>query len=288
MSEYYNIKLDYQDNLYVLESVLSDIALEADSPTDLNPDAMKSSFTEKIIKKMQILIEKLLQLIDTALLKLKNAWNKIYLTDKGFQSDLSNWRKSYKPLNAIKLIAYEYHDELLDSVSRKLKSKIDQYLQAFNPEDLVDKESILNQDNNTILLDLIKSSGLHNISNIDDGVVFLNEIKKEFRGSKGEHTYTSSSLNMYMQKVSSYKRTQTSLNSEMGRVKNQIVQLRNDARRIARNTNASDEVKRKMNAQLGKLYFIYNFYVAYIRLIFELYIEEMLTARIIIRRLYQQ
>lgn len=295
MSVFYDIKEDYNDNLYTFESMLNEPALEADAGTPdkntdtmLNDDAHKTTNANGFVEKVKRIIDRFLQLIDTMILKIKNSFQKVYLTDKGFHKDVEEWRKTYKPITSVKLIVYQYDNQQLDSIFNHLKASLTNYMNAYHPGKDNDTNNILNYTTDQILQDLINRAGLKNDDDVTDGTTFLNEIKKEFRNKKVENTFVGASVEKYISIVEQYPTTKTLLNNELARMKQKLVQFKNQSNIIANKTDIPDEIKKKMNIQLSKLYFVYNFYAAFIRMYFELKVEEALMYRIIVRRLYQQ
>ena len=136
--------------------------------------------------------------------------------------------------------------------------------------------------------DIVSHSGVTDGNAIDNSVDFFNQVKKDFRGPKGENTYFASSLDQYVLISGDYNREKSAMTNRMAKAKNDLIAAKNSANSYIHNENVSDELKRKMDQQLRKLAEIYNFYIAFMRLAFELQVERMLAARAIVKKLFQK
>jgi len=282
MPSYYSIKEDYIYNL----NMLNEPVLEAYAGID--DDAHKTTIANNFVEKVKRIIDRILQIIDTVLMKLKNSFEKAYLTDKGFHKDIQDWKKTYKPLASVKLIVYQYDEQILNAVFNHLKGTFDEYINAYHPQQDNDANSVLNYTQDQILQDLINRSGLKNDDNITDGISFLNELKKEYRSKKVEATFKGTSVDAYIKIIDQYPVTKNLLNNELSRMKQKLNSLKSESNILANKTDAPEDAKKKMNVQLTKLFFIYNFYATFIRMYFELEVEKALLYRIVVKKLYQQ
>lgn len=283
MSEYLNIKYDYDDNLYALEEIVYTPTMEADtisSDTDTSP---------QILERIKKIIDMIISIIDTALLKIKNSMQNLYETDKGFQSAYKEWVSKYKPLQSVNLISYQYNDTVLSTVLSKLKSACTKYTLAFDPSKIDEDANPLNKDKKDIIKDIIDNSGLKSVGDIQIEQEFFLELKKEFRGDKSEYNYPAASISKYLNTaLTKSKEYRNNINSEIANMKQTTLKSKSTAQKFAISHDASTQLKNKFNAQLSKVSIVYNFYIAALRLIYELYIEETMNARAIIRKLYQQ
>lgn len=298
MSPFYEIIYDYKDVQESLNIIMQDPVLEADTeapadaPKDTNDQldntASKTNFVTKLEDTIKKLIERLIQAIDTAMLKMKNSLQKIYLTDKGFKNDVAEWKKAFTPLKAVKLVSYDYNQDKLDNIYSHIDGELAKYMKCFDPTRVEEEYNPINQDLDTIMKDIVSHSGITDGDTIDNSVDFFNQVKKEFRGPKGEHTYVAASLDQYVLIAGDYNREKSSMTNRMAKAKNDLIAAKNSANSYIHNENVSDDLKRKMDQQLKKLASVYNFYLAFMRLAFELQVERMLAARAIVRKLFQK
>ena len=84
-----------------------------------------------------------------------------------------------------------------------------------------------------------------------------------------------------------YKSKYNIVNKELVATKGSIASLKNKISRVASNPDTSNENKNDYRKKISSLSLVFSFYSSFIHTYYELILEEMLTSRAILKRLYQ-
>ena len=159
-----------ESNIY---NMISDIALEADGQ-DIKDS--ETNVASQLLQKVSTFIQKILDLIDNAILGLKNTFEKVLLTDKGFQKELRNAEINRRPLNGIKVITYPYNDRFIDMVYKKIKDNVMGCINSFSEKYIEDENNPLNKSKEDMELFIYEKAGIP--KEVDNTQAFFSYLKK--------------------------------------------------------------------------------------------------------------
>ncbi len=263
-----------------------DYAMEAAEDNSINKDKNISpdSIDETLSTKISNLIEKISEFIENLIMSLKNKFRQLIVTDKGFSKELATMQRDRKPLNAVKVIIYQYIPELLTAQYGKIKTVSTRLVSKANGSVTNDPNSPLLLDNGEFEIMFLKEIGFTEGKTFKE---YLDYIKRTFRGEKKEVTILKSQIPVYKKNVDGYKELYTTLNTDLVDLKSDISNLNNKTKLLLRNKNSEEIDKKKITMQIRNLSNLYNFFLSYINLYHELSVELMLSSRIILRKMYQ-
>ncbi len=276
---YINTEIEL-NNIFNMEYIM-----EAENASvNKDSDETKGDASNTILTRISALIEKIIEVINNLVISLKNKFQQLMITDKGFEKELARVQRDRKPLNAIKVISYKYLPEFLNSQYSKLKTTSNNLISKVSSADAMDPNSPLLLDNTEFERMFLKNLGYTEGSSFKE---YLSFVKKTFRGEKKEITILKAQIPVYKKNVDSYKGLYTTLNTDLIALKDDISKLKNRTKLTVKNPNSADIDKKKITVQIRNLMNLYNFYLGYTNLYHELTVELMLSSRIILRKMYQ-
>lgn len=282
MNVYNDIRNTYINNVNDINLIVFDITTEAE---EINDDTNKKNTTSSFIEKISKLFQKILNILDNIIMKIRNGFTQAMLTDKGFQKQLSEAQRNRKPLNGIKVITYTYQTQFLETVHLKLKNIVQGIINSYDPKRVMDENNPLGFNKDKMESFILQKLGVPNdVTNIDEFFIY---IKKFFRGEKSEKTIMNSTIPKHVQIIQSYKQEQNKLNTELQNMRSTMIQVRTKIRTFISSQDVADEAKRKATQQISNLTYLLNLFSSYIHLHFELIVELMTNSRIILKKLYQ-
>lgn len=282
------IKL-YESTCNEIETKLMDIVQEADitSETEIDDEAKKRTRAEKFKDAVKKLLEHIVAVIEKAFLTISNSLHKFYMTDKGFKKQLYDATKNHKPRN-VKLIMYQYVDEALNAQYAKMKSIITELISKIsvnNMENLKNENNVLNKNRKELETYILSRLGCPN--DVTDMTLYFVYVKKLFRGNKKETIIQQEQIDYYKRLVDGYP----VLKRELVRSKSVILDLakvmRSKLADIAASTTVPDDVKAKVIQQARNVSFVYNMYSSFVGIMYQLKLEQMISARIVLQKVYQ-
>lgn len=278
--EYHEIIDNYNRNESILESEITYV-LEAEN---IDPDIKKEEVGRNLQSSMTKIVDKIINIIDDIISKLKNRLQKFITTDKGFQTMFQKAQTDRKPLTGVKLITFLYSQELLTSQYGRFKTIVGNLLKNVDST-LINKDDPLLLDKEALLNHIFDGLGYKGDKQSVAG--YLMYIKNEFRGKKQETTIMASEIPKYKKNVDTYRSVHTLLNKELVNTKGIINGLRTKLDRVASNKDTSNENKVDYRKKISNLSVVFSFYSSFIHTYYESTLELMLTSRTILKRLYQ-
>jgi hypothetical protein len=124
-------------------------------------------------------------------------------------------------------------------------------------------------------------------SNITDMSMYFIHVKELFRGPKKETIIQEREIGYYRNLVDGYTSLKTELDRGKNLILNQAKQMRGKLLQIVDSRTTPDEAKSKIIQHTRNLTVVYNFYSSFVGIMYQLKIEQMLSARIVLQRFYQ-
>lgn len=303
------MKADYNSLLYAYESNNIDIldiitgdidaALEAESNTTTN-DTIKSDgeksisktmVLNKLIEQVKKLIQKILGMYDSFKRKLTNRLRLLGETDKGFYNLYYKKKSMIKPYKNVKVITYEYKNQMLTNQMEKILSEITMCLDKLRAIKGTTNSNariseILNAPKGetiTVLLEpYVDSSDIK----VDSMSSYIKYLVSKYRGNKKEIVFTGSQLPIIEANALSTKAIADKCNAYLKSAQVSYNKLKELEYQISR-TSANEEVNKLVMSNTSKAAMIYNAYVTLVEAYYELRLEQSLNYRIILKKFYQ-
>lgn len=278
---YNDISNDYINNNYDIMNILADIVTEAETVgSETNNESSTNSFFEAIKK----FIQKIISMIDTAILKFKNAFNKVLLTDKGFRKQLREAEVTRKPLNGVKITGFKYTPESLHAIYSKYSSVVSNIINNFNVSNIMNADNLLNNSKEDFEKVILSKLGIPNdITDMSSLYIYM---KKIFRGKKMTYTVMKTEVSKHMKIIDGYLNSKSILNNELVKLKSSTSKIKTQLK-VASKNNVTDDARKKILTQSSLITFLYNQYATFISIYFELLVEHMLNSRVILKKIYQ-
>lgn len=285
--EYNSIFETYINNEIELDEITSmNYAMEAEENILMNKDSDERNIdsSNALFTKIAALIEKIIEYIENLLISLKNKFQQLMVTDKGFSKELATAERDRKPLNAIKVINYQYIPEFLSTQYGKIRTMANKLVSKATSAATMDPNSPLLLDNGEFEISMLKEIAYTEGKSFKE---YLDYVKKTFRGEKKEVTILKSQIPLYKKNIDNYKSLYKTLNTDIIDLKGNITNLKNKTKLSIRNPNSKEIDKKKITMQIRNLTNLYNFFLSYINLYHELTVEIMLSSRVIVGKFYQ-
>ena len=263
------------------------IAIEEDTTVDDNTN--KESFSKKLIEKIRRIVEELFAIIDRKFSKFVGIMNRVGQTDEGFKREIRTAIKNNKPLEGIKLISYQYNDTVLETELNKMTNVLLELMQSLKTGYAEEK-----RDDNQHPMDLPPDELYKYIfdkmgcpKDITDINMYYEYIKHEFQGNKKEQLYIGSKTREYYNITMSYNAIKRTLDGKKLIMKQQASIVKANLNSIIRNNITQNTIKQRAIKQSSNATHLYNLYTSFLDIYINLKIGEVMTYRIVLKKLYR-
>lgn len=271
-----------------IELYFSSAAMEADASDDgMNDEASKQKRSTDFIEKVKAVIALLKNILEKIIVKLKNGFKSLWETSHGFEMELRKAEAGTRPKDAINVITFQYVDQILETSLSKLENAVNKILESIisqSNDDTSDPENPLNMDNDKLIGYVLKNSGFS--SEVVDEPSLFHYLRQSFRGNKTQKIIKKASIEYYTNVVRGTKKFTTILTGKLNDLSNKTNSIESKLRVASGSANISDDSKRKMISQMKNISVLYNLYSTVVHSIFELRTEEVMAARIILKKFY--
>ena len=261
-------------------------ALEADA-TVANEEE-KKSIGRMLFEKVEKIIQEIYAIIDRLFSKLGNIIQRIMVTDKGFKKESRTAIKKNKPLEAVKLIAYQYDDSFLENQMSKMTTTVFNILKNLKTDYVSEKNDTTDEPLDMKKKDLykyiLKQVGCP--GDITDMNLYYEYLKKGYRGNKKEQLFKASNTQVYYNNTMEYTKLKQVVNAKESIMKQQVSTIKSNLLNIIKNKLAEDAVKKRAVHHSSNVSDLYNLYSTFLSIYIELKIEKILNYRTVMRKLY--
>lgn len=286
---YQSIIKTYERNKYDLEYILCDIepvleALDANQVTD------QTKVRETMLKfgqRVRKLIDQLIAIINRAFSSLNTTMVKVLQTDRGFADECRKIMIKKKPLEAVKLITFDYQEEFLqntlgawDNTIQKLLSGIKTNLRD---ERLTGKPEIMDLKTKDLEKEVLRLVGAP--ADVTSMSLYFIYLKKTFRKQKVEKLFKSSQIRNYYNITQSCKNLQTIINGKKTVMHQNVNRVKGNLQQIVTNTRVGDGIKKRVMRQASNASTLLNMYTSFLKAYTQLKTEHILTYRNVLRKL---
>ena len=183
----------YEDRNRIMD-IFTSYALEADVPdpenetvTSVDDTSNNQKASSKFMERVKKLIETIKGFIERIALKVKNVMRKIAQQDVGFRRNCNEAFLKNKPLQGVKLIAYEYNLPALESEINKITGIIEKRIADVNTH-YEDGAKQTNEDD--LITGILKEAGMNENKDLNINTYFLH-LKEVFRTNKSTQLFES-------------------------------------------------------------------------------------------------
>lgn len=313
------MKADYNSLIYAYESnnvdilsIIADefsIATEADAntPDEINAskavtDTVKSEETSvvdksnlfnRVLERVKKLIKKIGAMFDELKRKLMNRLRLLDETDKGFFSIYKKRKSMVKPLSSVKVISYEYNNQVLDRI---LNTMLSETAACFDKLRAIEGTTngnariseIINAPQGKMVEVLIAPYA----KNAKDGQpTSIPELVKylvtQYRGEKKEIVYQEADISSKLEPAAmSTKDLANTCNGFLKKAQEAYNKVKPMEYQIGKN-KTDEKVLKLIASNTAKAATLYNAYSAMVHAYYELKLEQSLNYRIILKKFYQ-
>lgn len=266
------------------------IATEADN-TEIDDDKKGESTINKIVAAISEMIKIALANLETFKQKLANSFQNFMMTNDGYEKQLRIAETNTKPSNAVRLITYTYNDAVLDNVLNKFMPIINKSISALEIKSEEDLQSSMNRKD---LLSLSQKDmekqvmAMIGASKENSRIqIYFHELKKEFRGEKKERIIKKNEINSYRKLISNVKQLNINLSNIQLDMAGKMNQIESRIKVKMKSRDISQKIKNAVKQRLGNLISLYTSFTAFLEVYYVMKIEQVLNARVVLKRFYQ-
>lgn len=274
----------YENNVYTIEKIFFDNACEADTVSSVDDAESKRNFAQRILDKVKKLIKELYAIIDRQFSKIMNIIKRVLQSDEGFKKKARDAIRKNKPLEAIKLIAYQYNNSALDNNMRKLSSTLDSIIDVKFLSNVKDEGNPLDMKSKDMIIWVFNKAGIP--KEVTDVNLLFEYLKKIFRVAKKEQLFKASETKLYYDVATKYDVLAKDCNEKNNKFKSGVTNMKAILYRVANNSDLPDEDKRKILCRAKGISQLTNLYLSILSIYSQLKIEQALSHRIVLQKLY--
>lgn len=278
---------EYNDISYDLNNIYCDLAMEAENVTSVDDDSNKESFARKLGNTIEKIIAELYAIIDKFMSHMKNVITRIAQTDVGFKEHCRKAMVKNKPLEAVKLIVYNYNINYLEDQMNRITKECTNVLTGlktdYQKNDTSSTSAIEMKYKDIVAYILSKVGCPDNVTDIN---LYFEFLKKNYRVEKKEMLFKSSEGKIYFGITLEQDKLKSIVDSKQLMMKNQANVLKTEMLDIIRNKQTQNDVKRKATKIYKNAGNVYNFYTAFLKIYIQFKIERILTYRVVLKKLW--
>ena len=276
----------YNENRYVIESIFFDDVMEALNES-IDDNENKRNFGQKLKMKIETMIKEFFAAIDRWFLKATNTIKSFLQTNDGFRRSVRTRMRDVKPLEAVKLIAYQYNDTSLDQLKNKLYATIDNLFNSLSSGKGLSEsdKSPLDLSTDELNAYVLKTAGFP--SEVTSLNLSFEHMKKTYRVGKKEQLFTASKIPQYLKITEETPVIQAMLNKENQKIREKGNKLKNHLLSTVMKTETQNEIKRKTLDQSKNVVHLMNFYTSFLNIYMQLRIEKIFSFRMALKKLLQ-
>lgn len=286
----HNIIHEYSQNEAVLEYLYCDIepALEAENiGGEINNEGKAQALLYNIGQKIKKIIAELTALISRAFSALGNTMTKVMQTDHGFSDQCRKAMKTTKPLQAVKLITYDYQDMFLDQQLSKWDNIIQKTLvnlkTDLKSEQLNGKPDTLDLSSADMVKIILKNIGVP--SDITDMNLYFLYLKREYRKGKVEKLFKKSEIRQYYNMTQNCKNLKNVINAKQIFMRENLTRVKSSLQQISENKRVGDGIRKRVMRQSSNASHLFNMYTSFLKAYTQLKTEEILSYRAVLKKL---
>ena len=278
----------YEDRNRIMD-IFTSYALEADVPdpenetvTSVDDTSNNQKASSKFMERVKKLIETIKGFIERIALKVKNVMRKIAQQDVGFRRNCNEAFLKNKPLQGVKLIAYEYNLPALESEINKITGIIEKRIADVNTH-YEDGAKQTNEDD--LITGILKEAGMNENKDLNINTYFLH-LKEVFRTNKSTQLFESRLRNDYYKIATSGKLIEQSMNARQKKIDTLSSQMKSKLNSVINNSGITTDMKQKALESYGAISPVFSFYTRILDVYFQLRIEQMYTYRTVLKKLW--
>lgn len=271
----------YDNMTYAMEEALQSNG--GDEAVEQDPTLAK-----KMADAVMKLINEIKALIDRTITKLTNMLKRVMQSDDGFKGRVRKAMKENKPLNGIKLVAYEYSPTFLETQMNKVSDAIFGLISglktSYAEESKEGEELPMDMDAKDLDIYVFKNIGCP--SNITNSNLYFEWLKEGYRKNKTEKLFTANDANSYYQITVEYDQIMRVIKGKQTLMNQQVTILQTNLKNITLNKQTQAWVKKRAMKQSKNASHLYNLYTTILSMYTDLRVERILMYRVVLKKLY--
>ena len=253
--------------------------MEEELPQDKSGESSSAMMGQKIRDTVNTLFKTLMAIIDRYVVKFKNVCQRILTSDKGFEVKIRKAIRDNKPLQGVKLVAYEYNDNFLENELNKISNIIPKYIQEMQAE-----KTEVDEEEDTMENIVLKQMGVPpNVKNVQ---LYFEYMKENFRKEKQARLFTASKATLYLTKALVYENTRKKVTEKQRMMSHQASIIKGNLNKVLMDKQLPKEVKTRVTRRFKNVTHLFNIYTTFLDFYFQLKIEEFLSYRAVLKKLY--
>lgn len=247
---------------------------------------------QEILQKVREFLKKIRYIIDNAVRKLQNRMRLCAQTDKGFFNLYKKRKAMIKPHESVKLISYQYRNNVLEEPVKKLMNEITQCMTVLRVADGSTNTNgrisqILQAPQGKMIEVLVepyaKTGSSDKISSIPE---FVHYLVNSYRGEKQEFVYKATQIPEIERNAMSMGDIKSRCDTYMQAAENAYNQIKTLEYQVTKNQN-DEKVLNLVSENTRKAATLYNAFSALINAYFEVRLEQSLNYRVVLRKFYE-
>lgn len=288
MQSIYTIIDDYNETHTSINEIFYLNALEEDTLTSVDDDSNKMAFSEKLRIQVEKLFKTIEGIIEKCALKITNFIGNLLQTDTGFKDHCRKAMVENKPLEAVKLIAYQYNDSVLDSEMNNMTNiilgKINSIKTSYQEESDVKTVNDMDRHESELITKIFEELKCpKEVNNINSYFMY---IKDKYRTAKKEQLFTAKESKTYYAITQEYNKINDVVKSKQQILKNQKSVMQANLNNIIRNKMTQNHIKQRALNQYKNVTHLYNLYTHFLEIYAQLRIEKILSYRAVLKKIY--
>ena len=260
-------------------------ALEAETSVDTAEP--KKNFGKTLREKVEKIIKEIYAIIDRTFLKLGNILRKLLVTDEGFKKEVRTAIKKNKPLEAIKLITYQYNDVFLEEQMTRMTSVIFGLIKNLKTDYASEKEESdepMDMAKDKLYKHILGKMGCP--SDVTDMNLYFEYLKKGYRVNKKEQLFKASETRVYYNITMEYTKMEQVVHAKETLMKQQVTILKSNLSNITKNGLSDETVKYRALKQSANATTLYNIYSTFLSIYIQFRTEKIMNYRTVMKKLY--
>lgn len=258
---------------------------QTDKPQDL------LAVNKEIKDRVKKIVDRAVKSIDEDIAKLE-ARNKVLQTQaKAFETEYNGLRANYQPARNLQIINYKYDDNVLEKYETAAKSLFMDAYNKFsgfvgNPSRIDSRNNMLGADYRRVVASILDKFNTPPEIRTTEGIYSLT--KQQFRSEKETITIGSGALAQYVAQSKNMGNIVSNARDALNDVKAKVNNLTNILDNFINNNSNTAEYKKRLPKMVRNFISLANFYIGMIMYCFELRVERVINARIIVKNFYKK
>lgn len=250
-----------------------------------------SVFNKEISDRIDGIIKRALKKIDQDLAELDSRKKVLEGQAKAFNTEYNTMRANYQPMKSISIVNYQYDSNVLERQAATAKSLFTDAYNKFagfisNPDRLKAKNNILGADYRRVISGILDKFNAPKDITTPEGI--YSYTKDHFRGKKTNMQLGSGSITRYYAETRNISNIVGNAITELKDIRAKVANITRVLDAFVRSNANTQDHKKALPKVVRNFISLTNFYIGMIMYCFELRVEKVVNARVIIKAFYKK